>query len=100
MRAETQKVQVPLLVGLGEKAHVLRLEDKVAQSGGDFTAGSFQIQGSVNGEDWFNIGAAVTGPNQTRDITQAVKYVRVQTTVNLTGGTPLATLVVAGRSWD
>lgn len=103
-RPEVLKLDVKLTTldngGNGEPMDVHRLTDKWVQSGGDFTAGGFKLQGSVNGVNWVDLsGAAFTAPGQLKQIVETgIALMRAVTTTNLTGGTPTATLHVAGRN--
>jgi hypothetical protein len=90
-RPERVALEVPGATGVGAAAHVFRLRDKTVQLSGVFV-GAFQLEGSIDGEDFEPIGGALTGPGFVL-LPMTIALVRVRT-VELTSGTPTA--IVAG----
>jgi len=86
-RPERIPLEVPAAAGVGSAAHVFRLRDKTVQLSGVFV-GSLQLEGSIGGEDFDPIGAALTGPGFVL-VPMTVAFVRLRVN-ELTSGTPKA----------
>jgi hypothetical protein len=86
-RPERMMLEVPNQPGIGKAENVFRLRDKTVQFSGPF-AGSLQLEGSIDGEDFELIGAPLTGPGFVL-VPMAVAFLRVHT-IELTSGIPKA----------
>ena len=86
-RPERTTLEVPRAAGTGKAEQVFRWRDKTVQISGPF-AGSLQLEGSIDGEDFEPIGAALTGPGFVL-VPEAVAFLRVHT-IELTSGIPKA----------
>jgi len=87
-RPERLALEVPGSAGTGKAENVFRLRDKTVQISGAF-AGSLQLEGSIDGEDFAPIGARVTEPGFVL-VPMAVTFLRIHT-LELTSGAPKAT---------
>lgn len=72
--------------------HLGIISVECAWSAGSTPVGTLQLQGSVSGANWFNVGAAVavsgnTGCAQVNDASSAYNYLRVVYTKTSGGGT-------------
>lgn len=86
-RPERLILEVPSAPGTGKAENVFRLRDKTVQISGAF-AGSLQLEGSIDGEDFEVIGAPLTGPGFVL-LPMAIAFLRVHT-LELTSGVPRA----------
>jgi hypothetical protein len=86
-RPERIPLEVPANAATGKAENVFRLRDKTVQISGPF-AGSLQLEGSIDGEDFELIGAPLTGPGFVL-VPMAVAFLRVHT-LELTSGIPKA----------
>jgi hypothetical protein len=64
------------------------------------SAGAVQLQGSLDGTNWFNLGSAVTTTTastttQVTSTTALVRYLRASITTTITGGTITAVVGLA-----
>lgn len=90
-RIETVDIAVPTSVATGGPSTVGDLFNKTVQISGTFVA-TLQLQGSINGSDFVDIGAAQTAP-ALLEVSQSVKFLRIDVTA-FTSGVPAA--VVSG----
>lgn len=74
--------------GFGEPRPVDRFLEKGVQFSGTFTA-TFQVQGTIDGSTYFNIGSAATSAGFV-EVPYTIEYLRIST-VAWTSGTPTAT---------
>ena len=86
-RPERMTLEVPAAPGTGKAENVFRLRDKTVQVSGPF-AGSLQLEGSIDGEDFEPIGAPLSGPGFVL-VPEAVAFLRIHT-IELTSGIPKA----------
>jgi len=88
-RPEKIPLDVPAAVGIGQPSNVFRFRNKTMQVAGAF-AGSLQLEGTIDGDNWEAVGAPITAPTLFLvDVT--VELLRVRVTA-LTSGTPRAIL--------
>jgi hypothetical protein len=87
MRHEVRTVPLPspLATGAGDPIDVGELTDKAVQVTGTFTA-SIQLQGSLDGTNFEDLGSAISGPDLVV-VAERVKWLRVDLT--FTSGTPV-----------
>jgi hypothetical protein len=90
-RPESIPLDVPAAVGAGQASNVFRFRDKTVQVSGTF-AGSLQLEGSIDGNDYEPIGGPVTAAGFI-PVPLTIQFLRVRLTA-LTSGTPKA--VAAG----
>lgn len=88
-RPEKIELEVPVAAGVGRAANVFRFRDKTVQVAGVFE-GSLEFEGSIGGDDYAVIGAALTGPALVA-VPLTVEFVRVRV-MTLASGTPRAVL--------
>ena len=88
-RPERVPLAVPIEVGTGQAVNVFRLRDKTVQVSGVF-AGSLQLEGTIDGEDFESMGGALTAPGFVV-VPLTVELVRVRLN-ELTSGAPRVTL--------
>lgn len=74
----------------------------VVVSGNGVSAGAVQLQGSLDGSNWFNIGSAVTtsaADTISTPVTGTIpcRYLRASITTAITGGTVSAWVAAAGQ---
>ena len=86
-RPERIRLEVPTHVGTGQAANVFRFRDKTVQVSGPF-GGSLQLEGSIDGDTFDPIGAALTAPGFVL-VPLTVALLRVHVT-ELTSGAPAA----------
>lgn len=87
-RPEQITLDVPAAVGAGKPTHVFRFRDKTVQIGGVF-AGTVQLEGTLDGEHFTAIGAALSAPGFVL-VPMCIVSLRVQVTA-LSAGAPIAT---------
>ena len=90
-RPERIPLEVPTSVDVGKASNVFRFRDKTVQFGGTFVA-TLQLEGSLDGNEYAPIGAAVTAP-AILPVPVTVEFLRVRVTA-FTSGAPTA--AVAG----
>lgn len=88
-RPEKIRLEVKAMVAIGRAEQVFRFRDKFIQIHGTFV-GSLQIEASIDGSDFFPVGAAQTAPSVV-PLPETVEFVRVRTTA-YTSGEPKAVL--------
>ena len=76
----------PLATGQGDAVRIAEYLNKTVQVFGTFSA-TVQIQGSMDGTNWVNIGAGITTPGHLV-IDESLVWFRVDLT--FTSGTPVA----------
>jgi len=88
-RPEKVRIEVKQEIGVGRAENVFRFRDKYAQVHGSFVA-TLQIEASIDGSEYFNVGGAVSAPGVVR-VRETVEFIRVRTTA-YTSGEPKAVL--------
>lgn len=88
-RPETISLQVPTSVGVGQSANVFRFRDKYVQVHGTFVA-TMQLEGSIDGSEYFPIGAAQSATPGVVAVPETIQFLRVRVT-SFTSGAPKAT---------
>ncbi len=87
-RPERIEMEVTASVGVGRAEHVFRFRDKYVQVHGTFAA-TLQVEGSIDGNDYFPIGPAVSAPGVV-PVPETVQFLRIRTTAYASGA-PAAT---------
>lgn len=90
-RPEKIRLDVKAEVGIGRAENVFRFSSKTIQVHGAFAA-TLQIEASIDGSDYFNVGTPLTSPSAV-PFPETAEFVRVRTTA-FTSGMPKA--VMAG----
>jgi hypothetical protein len=88
-RPEKVPLEVKQEVGVGRPENVFRFRDKYVQVGGTFAA-TLQVEASIDGSEYFNVGGAVSAPGVV-PVPETVEFIRVRTTA-YTSGAPKAVL--------
>jgi hypothetical protein len=88
-RPEKVQLEVKQEVGVGRPENVFRFLHKYLQVGGTFAA-TLQVEASIDGSEYFNVGSAVIAPGVV-PIAETVEFIRVRTTA-YTSGEPKAVL--------
>jgi len=88
-RPEKMTLEVKQEVGVGRAENVFRFLHKYLQVGGTFAA-TLQVEASIDGSEYFNVGSAVSAPGVV-PVPETVEFIRVRTTV-YTSGEPKAVL--------
>ncbi len=86
-RPEQMELPIPAAIGTGNAVNVFQLRDKTVQVSGVFV-GALQLEGSITGDDFAPIGAALTAPGFVL-VPMAVGFLRMRVN-ELTSGTPKA----------
>jgi hypothetical protein len=86
-RPEKVMLEVKQAVEAGRAENVFRFRDKTVQIHGTFVA-TLQVEGSIDGSEYFPIGAATSAPGAVR-VFETVEVLRVRTTA-YTSGEPRA----------
>ncbi len=89
MRAEFNPLNVPASVAAGTAYGCANYTDKWIQVFGTFSA-SLDIEGTMNGSDWFKVATAITTPSAVQ-VAPTLMAIRVRTTA-FTSGAPRAIL--------
>ena len=86
MRPEPITMAAPQTTGASPGAAIIvdRFRDKSVQFA-SFSTGTHQVEGSIDGTAYSQIGGDVTAPGFV-DLPNAVKFIRITCTVNITGG--------------
>ncbi len=87
-RPEQIPLPVPTSVATGALRDVHRFRDKFVQFGGTFVA-TLQLQGTIDGTEFFNIGGPVSSPTVI-PVSETVQFLQVDVTA-FTSGVPTAT---------
>ncbi len=87
-RPEQIPLPVPQSVATGAFRDVHRFRDKFVQIGGTFVA-TLQLQGTIDGSEFFNIGGPVSSPTVI-PVPETVQFLQVDVTA-FTSGAPTAT---------
>ena len=82
-RPEKVRLEVKQAVDVGKAEQVFRFRDKHVQVHGTFVA-TLQVEASIDGSDYFNVGAAVATPGVV-PVPETVEFVRVRTTAYVSG---------------
>lgn len=88
-RPEKLALEVPAQAGVGAAVNVFRFRDKTVQVSGVFV-GALQLEGSLDGDDFEPIGAALTAPGFVL-VPMTIELLRVRVT-ELTSGAPKAAI--------
>ena len=86
-RPEKLVLEVKQAVEAGRAENVFRFRDKTVQVHGTFVA-TLQIEGSIDGSEYFPLGAALSAPGALR-VPETLEFLRVRTTA-YTSGEPRA----------
>lgn len=83
--------------GIGPKLNTLDLETMTIQLGPVGVTGTVQFQGTIDGANWFSLGAAVSAAGAFNVPFSKLAGVRAKTTADIGGGPGVASLAGSMR---